>query len=222
MVKYAISKHNVDASRVFVTGHSSGGMMTQTMIGAYPELFKAGASSAGVPFSCMRGTGYWSDDCAKGRIVRTGAEWASAVKAAYPGYTGPRPKVALYHGTNDDILYFANQAESVKQWTNIHGISETPVKTQSNNPRTNWTKYTYGNGEVVAITGQDQPHNLEVVADDVVAWFGLNSVPTTSTTTTSTTTNTTPTTTTTLTTSTTTSTQPTATGVKNKWEQCGG
>ena len=234
MVRYAIPTHNIDNKRVFVTGHSSGGMMTQTMLGAYPDLFKAGASSAGVPFSCMRGTGYWSDDCARGRISKTGTEWAAAVKAAYPGYSGPRPKVMLYHGTKDDTLYFANQAESVKQWTNIHGISETPVNTQPNNPVTNWTKYTYGNGEVIAVTAQDGPHNIEAQSGDIVSWFGLDTtIPsstfTTSTTrTTASTTSTTPVTTTTsssTTTTTSTTTQPTTTapsGTVSKWGQCNG
>jgi acetylxylan esterase len=40
MVKYAVKTYNADSTRVFVTGHSSGGMMTNVMIGAYPEVFR--------------------------------------------------------------------------------------------------------------------------------------------------------------------------------------
>jgi acetylxylan esterase len=35
MIKYAISTYGVDAGRVYVTGSSSGAMMTQVMAGSY-------------------------------------------------------------------------------------------------------------------------------------------------------------------------------------------
>ena len=52
MVSYVVQNRNGDASRVFVAGHSSGGMMTNVLIGSYPDVFKAGAAYAGVPFAC--------------------------------------------------------------------------------------------------------------------------------------------------------------------------
>ena len=53
MVNYVVQNRNGDASRVFVAGHSSGGMMTNVLIGSYPDVFKAGAAYAGVPFACF-------------------------------------------------------------------------------------------------------------------------------------------------------------------------
>jgi poly(hydroxyalkanoate) depolymerase family esterase len=49
MVKYAITKHAADASRVYATGTSSGAMMTEALLAVYPDLFKAGAEFSGVP-----------------------------------------------------------------------------------------------------------------------------------------------------------------------------
>ena len=46
MVRYAIAHYDVDASRVYVTGVSSGAMMTNVLIGAYPDLFKAATAYA--------------------------------------------------------------------------------------------------------------------------------------------------------------------------------
>ena len=85
-------------------------MLTQSLLGAYPDLFAAGAAFAGVPFGCFAagtagGFAEWSDDCAKGRVVRSGPEWADLVRAAYPAYDGGwRPKVQLFHGTQDEVL----------------------------------------------------------------------------------------------------------------------
>jgi acetylxylan esterase len=39
VARYAISNLGVDASQVFVTGTSSGAMLTSVMLGAYPDIF---------------------------------------------------------------------------------------------------------------------------------------------------------------------------------------
>ncbi|KAH8147812.1 uncharacterized protein LAJ45_08278 [Morchella importuna] len=216
MVLYAISTYGADASRVYATGHSSGGMMTNVMLGAYPDIFKAGAAFAGVPFGCFASdTSSWSTACATGQITKTPEEWGALVRAAYPGYTGTRPKMQLWHGTEDDTLYFHNFEEEIKQWTNVLGVSQTPTSTENNFlGYSGWVRTKYGT-QVEAIKEQGQPHNLIIVADQVVSYFGLNVA--------STTTTATPTTPTIIASSTTT---PTATATSTtgvaKWGQCGG
>lgn len=98
MVNWTIKKYGANPKRVFAMGISSGGMMTNVLLGAYPDVFAAGSAFAGVPFGCFAAATVdaWSDDCAKGRIVRTGAEWAAIVRAAYPGYNGWRPKLQVH------------------------------------------------------------------------------------------------------------------------------
>jgi acetylxylan esterase len=75
MVRYAIANYGVDASKVFVTGLSSGAMMTNVLMGAYPDLFKAGSAFAGVPYACFAGPNAWNNDCANGVTTKTGQQW---------------------------------------------------------------------------------------------------------------------------------------------------
>src|SRR5690606_17805041 len=129
MVRYVQQNHNGDPERVYVTGASSGGMMTNVLLGAYPDVFKAGASFMGVPFGCFATTdgSEWNSACANGAISKTPQEWGDLVRAAYPGYTGPRPRMQLWHGTEDSILRYPNFNEAIKQWTNVHGLSRPPL-----------------------------------------------------------------------------------------------
>ena len=53
MITYAEQHYGGDANRVYVTGSSSGGMMTDEMLALYPDVFKAGAAFMGVPFDCF-------------------------------------------------------------------------------------------------------------------------------------------------------------------------
>ena len=54
MIDYVKRQYGADAGRVFATGSSSGGMMTNHMLAVYPDVFKAGASFMGVPYNCRR------------------------------------------------------------------------------------------------------------------------------------------------------------------------
>ncbi|CAJ2513082.1 Uu.00g012010.m01.CDS01 [Anthostomella pinea] len=176
MVRWTLSKYNGDASRVFVTGTSSGAMMTSVLIGAYPDMFAAGSAFSGVPFGCFAGNGYgvWSDACATGKITHTGPEWAALVEAAYPGYTGWRPKMMILHGDQDETLNFTDFGEEIKQWTSVFGISDTPTSTTSNTPVSNWTKYVYGNDDwFEAYRAGGVPHNIPNQESLVMNWFGL-------------------------------------------------
>ncbi|KAK7954301.1 carbohydrate esterase family 1 protein [Apiospora saccharicola] len=46
MVTYTLSKYSADASRVYVTGSSSGAMMTNVMAATYPDMFAAGSGNS--------------------------------------------------------------------------------------------------------------------------------------------------------------------------------
>ncbi|MEU1752802.1 PHB depolymerase family esterase [Micromonospora matsumotoense] len=173
MVNYVKQRYAADPGRIFVTGHSSGGMMTNVLLGAYPDVFRAGSAYAGVPFGCFAGTSSWNTACANGQIIRSAQQWGDAVRAAYPGYSGPRPRMQLWHGTNDDTLRFPNFGEEIKQWTNVLGVSQTPTSTEQNQPRSGWVRTRYGNG-VEAIQETGQPHNLQILADDTIHFFGLD------------------------------------------------
>jgi acetylxylan esterase len=175
MVKYVEERYQGDPDRVVVTGISSGGMMTEVLLGAYPDVFQAGSAYAGVPFGCFAGADSWNTACATGQIVKTGQEWGDQVRAAYPGYTGTRPRMQLWHGSNDEVLSFVNHGEAIKQWTNVAGVSTTPTTTQQDYLQAGWIRTTYGNGEVQAIQETGLPHNLQVFAEETLAFLGLDS-----------------------------------------------
>ena len=177
MVRYVIKNFNADSTRVYVTGTSSGAMMTNVLLGAYPDVFAAGAAFAGVPFGCFAGPNSWNDDCAKGRITKTAKEWGDLVRGAYPGYTGKRPKIQMWHGTNDEVLSYNNLGEAVKQWTNVLDADTIPASKENNFYQTGWTRQRYKNalGEVVVetIIEQNQSHNLQVPQQEALSFLGL-------------------------------------------------
>lgn len=198
MIQYVQQRWTTDTSRVFVTGVSSGAMMTQVLLADYPDVFAAGAAFAGVPASCFATTNgsLWNSDCSQGRITRTAAEWGTLVRNAYPGYTGPRPRVQLWHGTADETLSYVNFGESIKQWTNVLGVSATPSSTDT--PASGITRTRYGatgdRAPVEANSLQGVSHNLPVDAAAAIRFFGLDTTSTpTPTPTTSPTTSPTPT-----------------------------
>jgi acetylxylan esterase len=211
MVRYAISTWGADANRVFVTGTSSGAMMTNVLIGAYPDVFKGGAAFSGVPYGCFAGSGLWNSQCAQGQLIKTAQQWGDQVRSGYPGYTGARPKMQVWHGTTDTTLYPQNFFEEIKQWTNVFGYSQTPVSNSTNTPLYGYSKSVYG-PNFQAILAQGVGHTVPERAGDVLAFFGLDGTVTT-----------TAGPTTTRTTSPTTSTPtPTSGGTVPQWGQCGG
>jgi acetylxylan esterase len=174
MVKYTLAKYNGDPNRVFSMGTSSGAMMTNVLLGSYPDIFAAGSAWAGVAFGCFAGSGYdvWSDACATGKINRTSAEWKSIVEAAYPGYMGFRPKMQVFHGTADTTLYPQNFQEEIKEWTAVLGLPASPVSTLVNNPESDWTTYIYGD-KFQATSAAGVTHNIQTNETVVLNWFDL-------------------------------------------------
>ncbi len=77
-------------NRVYVTGASSGGMMTNVLLGDYPDVFKAGAAFMGVPFGCFATTdgSCGTAPAPTATIIKTPQQWGDLVRGAFPGYTG--------------------------------------------------------------------------------------------------------------------------------------
>lgn len=178
MVRYTLSKYNGDTKRVYSAGTSSGAMMTNVLLGAYPDIFAAGSANAGVAFGCFAdpagGFDVWSNACATGTVIKTGAEWAAIVKAAYPEFSGTRPKMQVFHGEADTTLYPQNLQEEVKEWTAVLELPSTPILTIVDTPFSGWTKYVYGTTfEVYSAAGVG--HNIPVQESLVMSWLGLTS-----------------------------------------------
>jgi poly(hydroxyalkanoate) depolymerase family esterase len=176
MVTYAQQRYGGDPNRVYATGSSSGGMMTNAMLALYPDVFKAGAAFMGVPFNCFANAADFppsNSQCTGGNMNRTPQQWGDAVRQAYPGYTGARPRMQLWHGTNDTLVPFQLLQEEVDQWTNVHGLSTTPTTTDS--PQSNWTRRRFGTTvEAISVNGAGHSLPMTGMAARAITFFGLD------------------------------------------------
>lgn len=187
MVRYALKKYNGDSTRVYVLGGSSGGMMTQALLGVYPEIFTAGAPRAGVPCGCWAENydegQQWSGSCANGSVNKTAQQWGDLVRAINPNYKGHRPRVQIFHGESDQTISFKNFNESIEEWTNVLGLNTEPDSTAKISPPA--AGYTYNQkfwknkcGYIVleAWSSPGQPHSMSYEEDAILKFFGLDVV----------------------------------------------
>ncbi|CRK09462.1 hypothetical protein BN1708_002164 [Verticillium longisporum] len=154
MVRWTLSQHNGDAARVFVTGTSSGAMMTNVLAATYPDMFAAGIAYAGVPAGCFyTGTvNGWNSTCSQGNAVFSAEVWAQTARNMRPGYTGPRPKMQIYHGALDTTLYPRNYNETIKQWSAVFGYPGIPVSVGPG-PSSQFVREIYGVAGPLVIDG---------------------------------------------------------------------
>ncbi|MGW6293055.1 extracellular catalytic domain type 1 short-chain-length polyhydroxyalkanoate depolymerase [Streptomyces sp. NPDC055058] len=133
MAAHTVSAYGADPDRTYVTGLSAGGGMTSVVLATYPDVFRAGAVVAGLPYGC-------ADDvmgaftCMSPGVDRTPAQWAQRVRDAHPSWSGPWPRVAVWHGDRDTTVVPRNAQEIRDQWTALHGLSTTPTRTSTIGP----------------------------------------------------------------------------------------
>jgi len=120
MVDYAVTRYGSDRHRVYVTGFSAGGAMAAVMLATYPDVFAGGAIIAGLPYNCGTICQYQPQN-------KTPSQWGDLVRAAYPGFSGPWPRVSIWYGASDTTVIPANATELRDQWTNAIGIPQTPT-----------------------------------------------------------------------------------------------
>jgi poly(hydroxyalkanoate) depolymerase family esterase len=141
MVKYTVTKYSANSNRVYATGDSSGGMMTEALLAVYPDIFKAGSSFAGVPAGCWSlgwtAASNWGGTCAGSgtpavsSVNETAVQWGDKVRAMDPGYSGHRPRAQLFHGDQDQYVAYTNLREGIKEWTNVLSLSTDPTSTDT-------------------------------------------------------------------------------------------
>ena len=114
--------HSIDPARIFITGLSAGGAMASVMLATYPEVFAGGGIIAGLPYAAASGVRQVMS-AMKRPHPRTARQWGDLVRSA-SSYTGPRPTVSIWHGTEDRTVAASNAAASLSQWADVHGVSE--------------------------------------------------------------------------------------------------
>ncbi|KAL2207030.1 alpha/beta-hydrolase [Sarocladium strictum] len=179
MVDYVISTYNGDPARVFVTGSSSGCMMTNLISAVYPDVFAAASCYSGMPAGCLNAIGSGGSSpisadpaCANGQVNKSGEEWAAIVHNMYPGYTGDYPRMLTWHGTADNLIFIPNLDEQLKEWSTLLGVSFT--EDRQNTPEGGYTWKVYGDGtKLVGVSAQGVGHTVPVHGQQDFEWFGL-------------------------------------------------
>jgi poly(hydroxyalkanoate) depolymerase family esterase len=131
MTQAAISRFGSDPRRVFVVGLSAGGAMAAALLAAYPDVFAAGASVAGLPVGAAH-----SGMQAMLRMVSAGPNqspeaWAAQARAAAPAdFAGPWPRLSVWQGQADMTVAPENGTLLATQWQALHGLSTTAMAEQ--------------------------------------------------------------------------------------------
>lgn len=161
MVDKVKTLYGIDEAKIFVSGLSAGGAMTAALLAAYPDVFAGGATFAGVPAGCASSV-FGSTSCMLG-VDKTASEWAAKAKAVYPGYSGPYPKLSVFHGSSDIVVYPVNRLELVEQWTALNGADAQADTSQTVGDVTRETfNDAQGFARVFSYTISSMPHGIPV------------------------------------------------------------
>jgi poly(hydroxyalkanoate) depolymerase family esterase len=129
MVEHMIETQGIDPSRVFVTGLSAGGAMTSALLAAYPETFAGGAIVAGLPYG-VAGNVSEAMMAMYGAASHTAPVLGDLVRAAAAA-PAAWPRVSVWHGDADTTVTPLNADQSIRQWTNVHGLAEAPSHSEA-------------------------------------------------------------------------------------------
>lgn len=131
MTRAAINRFGSDPKRVFIVGLSAGGAMATAMLAAYPDLFAAGASVAGLPVGAARSGMQAILRMASAGPDQSPRQWADQVRAAAPhGYAGPWPRLSIWHGQSDTTVAPENANLLASQWRALHGLFDQTLAEQ--------------------------------------------------------------------------------------------
>jgi len=136
MVAEAVRRFAGDQRAVYIAGLSAGGAMAVAMLAAYPDVFAAGASVAGLPVGAASGAASALVRMAQaGPQSRSPEAWAEQVRRAAPaGYAGPWPRLTIWHGGMDTVVDPANARLLARQWCALHGLGEIGSATTEHGP----------------------------------------------------------------------------------------
>lgn len=138
MIAHMVTLHGLDDERIFVTGLSAGGAMTNVMLAAYPEVFAAGAIIAGLPYRAATSVHDALQVMLEG-VVRPAQERARHILAASPqGRAAMQdhhandpvrwPRISVWQGLDDQTVKAVNATEIVKQWSPVLGVNEADAR----------------------------------------------------------------------------------------------
>lgn len=164
MIDTMKTTRGIDTTKVYLTGFSAGGAFIPVMLATWPDRFAAASIMEGIPYRCATSVnGAYS--CQSPGVSKTPAEWGDLVRAAH-SYTGPRPRVQVWHGTSDTTVVPANQTELIDQWTNVLGADQTADETEMVGTVATRTAYKAGANVVVeSYTVHSMGHAVAIGAE---------------------------------------------------------
>jgi poly(hydroxyalkanoate) depolymerase family esterase len=130
MTRAAMSRFDSDPGRVFIVGLSAGGAMAAAVLAAYPDIFAAGASIAGLPVGAARSGMQAMLRMASAGLDQSPEAWAAQVRAAAPtNFPGPWPRLSVWQGQADTTIAPENGMLLATQWRALHGLT-TPASVE--------------------------------------------------------------------------------------------
>jgi poly(hydroxyalkanoate) depolymerase family esterase len=135
MIDKMISDYRIDRRKIYATGFSSGAFMAVVMGATYPDIIRGISTVSGGPYGCTSdkdaSDGFM--DCIVQGATLTPEEWKDRVThgSIWTKHKSKQwPRVSIWHGSLDKFVSPHNQADAMKQWTELHDIEHTPSTTQ--------------------------------------------------------------------------------------------
>lgn len=125
MIEQMIKAHDLDPSRVFITGLSAGGAMAAALLAAYPETFAAGAIIAGLPVGAA-GNVQQALATMRNATALSGPDLKSLVTRAAPPPKKRWPRLTIWQGAADTTVAPGNAGALARQWTALLDLPPTP------------------------------------------------------------------------------------------------
>lgn len=136
MINYLKAHHQIDSTKIYITGLSAGAAMTTVMLSVFPEIFDKGAIFAGGPYKSAQSS-VKGGAAMLGMVSKSPEDWGELVKKQNPGFTGIYPEIMVVHGGSDPIVSTNNSNQLIKQWVNLHEtdyIEDEHYEPYRNNP----------------------------------------------------------------------------------------
>ncbi len=113
--------HEIDPRRIFVAGLSAGGAMAGALLATYPEIFTAGAITAGLPYLSALNVQQALQTMRRPK-AKTAADWGDLVRRASP-YPARWPRLSIWQGAADATVAPANAEAIAAQWLDLHAVA---------------------------------------------------------------------------------------------------
>jgi poly(hydroxyalkanoate) depolymerase family esterase len=163
MVQAMQKAHNIDPSRIFISGLSAGAGMANLMLACYPDVFAGGASFEGVAVGCDTSCAALGKAPPNGNWTWPGNHPASDITNCDPSWwsdaSKPKPKLLVFQGGQDGAVTPQNMSDIVQQFAGALGISTTPASTGTLSGQ----EYTtYGSGQLATVFMPNIGHGTPV------------------------------------------------------------